>query len=181
MEKLLGDKKTALQDLEMVLALDPDQARARELRKLWTAPVEKQEPLPPPPKKMKPGLLGRYYAGMKFNRLGSERVDTKFDFDWKNTAPVKELPRDRFSIRWEGYFKAPKTGTYTFFLVANDGARLAIGDKTLIDEWRGRGTQNLFANKDLRLAVGWHKIRIEHFDVMGGARLMLRIDRKSVV
>ena len=171
----LGDRQAALQDLEMVLALDPDRARAKSLRRRWTAPVEQAEPLPDPPKELTPGLRGRYYVGTKFNRLGVERVDKTIDFDWQNSAPVKEVPRDRFSIRWDGYFKAPKSGTYTFFVVANDGVRLVLGGKTLVDDWRGRGTRNLFARKAVALKAGWHPIRIEHFDLMGGARLLLRV------
>ncbi|MHC4450105.1 MAG: transglutaminase family protein [Planctomycetota bacterium] len=171
----LGEKKAALQDLELVLAIDPNRSSAQALRKRWTTPSRIQEPMPKPPKELKPGLRARYYAGMKFNRLGLERIDTEFDFDWQNNAPVKEVPRDRFSVRWEGYFKAPASGVYTFFVVANDGARLVVGETTLIDEWRGRGTQNLFAHQDLKLKAGWHKFRLEHFDVMGGARMMLRI------
>ena len=27
----------------------------------------------------------------------------------------------------------------------------------------------------MRLAAGWHRIRIEHYDVFGGARILLRI------
>jgi len=163
----LGEDGAALRDLDAALAIEPGHARAKELRAAWSNA--------PPPRKIRPGLRGRYYAGTGFDRLAAERVDRVPDFDWQNGAPAEGVPRDGFSVRWEGWFKAPKEGAYTFFLVANDGARLVVGGRMLVDEWEARGTSNLFAETEARLAAGWHRIRIDHFDRTGGARLMLRV------
>ncbi|MHC4955209.1 MAG: PA14 domain-containing protein [Planctomycetota bacterium] len=177
----LGERDSALQDLEVALALDSEHARATELRDRWRA--EKEAPttkagaaaLPAAPKGLKPGLRARYYAGMKFERLRTERVDRELDFDWQNAAPGPKVPRDRFSARWDGYFKAPRDGVYTFFLVANDGVRLFLGGKKLMENWKNMGLSNWYGTQDVHLAAGWHPIKIEHFDGMGGARMMLRI------
>jgi len=182
----LGEREVALQDLAVVLALDPENVRAEELQTRWTSEPTKKprtvpvEALPEAPSGLKPGLRARYYAGMNFNRLRTERVDRVLDFDWQNSAPGPKVPRDRFSARWDGYFKAPRTATYTFFVVANDGVRLVLGDKTIIENWKSIGTSNFYGTKELHLKAGWHRIRIEHFDGMGGARLMLRIGVEGV-
>lgn len=42
---------------------------------------------------------------------------------------------EEFSIRWEGFLEAPKTGKYTFQLDARGGVRLYLNGKTLIDDW----------------------------------------------
>ena len=104
-----------------------------------------------------------------------ERIDATIDFDWKNRAPAPGVPADRFSVRWDGFLKAPRSGTYTFFLAANDGSRLEIGNDLLLQNWRNMGYENWYGSKDVKLAAGWHKIRIEHYDARGGARIILRI------
>ncbi|MDH3591572.1 MAG: PA14 domain-containing protein, partial [Planctomycetota bacterium] len=132
-----------------------------------------------PPAGHAPGLRARYYAGTRHETLVHERVDKTIDFDWKNAAPAPKVPRDGFSVRWDGWFFAPKAGLYTFFLVANDGFRLEVGGKMLLDDWRDRRYENAFESADVRLEAGLHKIRIEHADFAGGARLMLRVGREG--
>ncbi|MCZ6573982.1 MAG: PA14 domain-containing protein, partial [Planctomycetota bacterium] len=105
----------------------------------------------------------------------TDRVDRTIDFDWQNSGPAPGVPRDRFSVRWEGYLKAPRTGTYTFFLAANDGCRLRLGQTLVLQNWRDMRYQNWYGSKDVQLEVGWHRISIEHYDARGGARIILRI------
>ena len=182
----LGERVEALQDLAVVLAMDPERTRAEELRDRWLAEqqgkpkIDSAEALPQAPEGLKPGLHARYYAGMKFNLLRAERIDKELDFDWRNAAPHPKLPRDRFSARWDGYFKAPRSGVYTFFVAANDGVRLFLGGRTLIENWKNMGTTNHYATREVRLEAGWHAIRVEHFDGMGGARLMVRVGVEGV-
>jgi regulator of sirC expression with transglutaminase-like and TPR domain len=176
----LGERDAARQDLEMALSLDPGKKRAEALLVAWREQdaaerAETAEALGKPPPGLEPGLRARYYAGLGFDKLVVERVDRALDFDWQNDAPAKGVPRDRFSVRWEGYLKAPRTATYTLFLIANDGVRLRIGDKLVLDNWKNMGFRNWYGTKDIELEAGWHKLRVEHFDVMGGARVLLRI------
>jgi len=180
--RALGEHEAAIQDLETALALEPGRERADTLLQEWrqpkVAPAAKERPvpaLPAPPAKLTAGLLGRYYAGTGFERLKKQRVDETIDFDWQNGSPDEAVPRDRFSVRWEGYFKAPSAGTYTFFVAANDGVRIEIAGRRIIDNWRNMAYRNFYGSKAIRLEAGWHAIRIEHFDVMGGARVLLRI------
>jgi regulator of sirC expression with transglutaminase-like and TPR domain len=178
----LGDLDAAVQDLEMALVLDPERERTHRLLREWQEERQSghthhaaKEAMPKPPADLKAGLRGRYYAGAAFDRMVVERIDATIDFDWKNRSPARGVPADGFSIRWDGYLKAPRTGTYTFFLVANDGSRLKIGDDLVLKNWRDMGYKNWYGSKDVKLAAGWHKIRIEHYDARGGARIILRI------
>jgi hypothetical protein len=50
--------------------------------------------------------------------------------------PGAGLDPSYFSVRWTGQFYAPKTGIYQFSFVADDGVRLWVDDKLLINEWR---------------------------------------------
>ncbi|MFB3067564.1 MAG: transglutaminase family protein, partial [Planctomycetota bacterium] len=122
----LGEFDAALQDIEMVLVMKPGHQRALKLLTEWKEEKHAQpeqgkprEAMPAKPAGLKPGLRGRYFEGTWFEKQITERIDRTIDFDWQNSSPAPGVPRDRFSVRWEGYLKAPRTGTYTFFLAAN--------------------------------------------------------------
>jgi alpha-D-xyloside xylohydrolase len=92
------------------------------------------------------GLTGSYYSGKQFNKLVLKRKDQEIDFAWlevKNPGfgdnikidPVPGLPIDGFSIRWEGFVATKEAGEYTFITDVDDGVRLWIDGKLLIDDW----------------------------------------------
>jgi regulator of sirC expression with transglutaminase-like and TPR domain len=177
-----GDRAAAIQDLEIAREIAPGHARVRELLEAWRAPVADTEaapaaeaPSPAPPADLVPGLRARFYAGTDFERLVAERVDRTLDFDWKNDRPAERVPADGFSVRWEGWFNAPRDGTYTFFVAANDGCRVRVGRAMVLENWRDMGLENFYGSGEIRLAAGRHSIVVEHFDARGGARLLLRI------
>ena len=122
-----------------------------------------------------PGLDARYYRDTQLNALALRRVDRAIDFDWKRDSPGPGVPRDRFSAKWTGYLEAPRDGTYRFYVAANDGCRVIVGGRTVVENWRSMGTENWYGTGDLRLDPGYHEIRIEHFDSGGGARILLRV------
>jgi hypothetical protein len=45
----------------------------------------------------------------------------------------------RFSVRWTGQIEAPESGEYTFHTFSNDGVRLWVNDRKLIDNWTDHG------------------------------------------
>ena len=45
------------------------------------------------------------------------------------------FPRDNFSIRWEGSIQIDVTDEYTFYIISDDGVRLAVADSVIIDNW----------------------------------------------
>ena len=178
----LGDLDAAVQDLEMAVELDGDHARAATLLREWREEKraghthgKADPPMPRPPADLQPGLRGVYYAGTRFERRVVERLDANIDFDWQNARPAPGVPQDGFSVRWDGYLKAPRTGTYTFFVAANDGVRVHVAGTDVLKNWRDMGYRNWYGSKDLHLAAGWHRIRIEHYDARGGARILLRV------
>jgi regulator of sirC expression with transglutaminase-like and TPR domain len=189
-QQKLGDLAAALADLEVAYLLDPrDNIKNRrdalrvEVRehdweswqKIAVAPLDR------PPvgagRALEPGLETRFYNGMNFEKevAASRRIDREVDFDWKSAAPARGVPADRFSTRIEGWFRAEKAGKYSFFIVANDGARLVLDEKTMMESWEDQGRDNWYGAGDVALAAGWHRIKIEHYDSWGGARLLLRI------
>ena len=86
------------------------------------------------------GLLGEYYRNS--SEIGGKstlvRVDSTINFDWENGAPSEQVGQDNFVVRWSGKLLAPFTDTYTFQTETDDGIRLWVNNKLLIDKW---GTQ----------------------------------------
>lgn len=52
--------------------------------------------------------------------------------------PVGTSPS--FSVRWTGFLVPDKDGEHTLYTVSNDGIRVSIDDKTLIDNWTDHAT-----------------------------------------
>ncbi len=121
-----------------------------------------------------PGLPGPWQAEYFNNRdlSGSPvvvRSDAALDFDWRFQSPVPEINRDNFSARWTGTFTF-KAGRYTFTTFSDDGVRLVVDDRLIINSWRPmRGTRSA----TLDLSEGAHTVRLEYFERTGAARMRL--------
>ena len=97
------------------------------------------------------------------------RNDPDLDFDWDKGAPAEGLPDDDFSARWTqdvGF----DPGVYRFYLRADDGVRLYIDGKRVLDEWHDSRSQTY--QVDARLS-GEHELKVEFFEHLGDARLLL--------
>jgi hypothetical protein len=78
-----------------------------------------------------PGLVAELFNDTKFERLIKTRVDYRVDFDWGNNAPDPVLKNGWFGIRWRGYLKPPKAGTYTLIIKSDNGSRIWLDRRLL--------------------------------------------------
>ena len=84
----------------------------------------------------------------------------------------ENFPQDNFSVRWEGQIKVNHTCEYTFYTISDDGVRLFINDKKIIDNWtthpatENKGTISLKKGEEC-------SIRIEYFEESGGEAMIL--------
>ncbi|MDE5944471.1 MAG: family 20 glycosylhydrolase, partial [Rikenella sp.] len=76
---------------------------------------------------------------------------------------------------YEGYVEVPEDGIYTFALTSNDGSMLYVDGQLLIDNDGPHGDTRLTAQR--ALAKGWHRIRVEYFDMNNGGMLSLQWQR----
>lgn len=93
------------------------------------------------------------------------RIETALDHNWGLGTPGTGLPQDYFSARWTQllYFGA---GTYRFTTYTDDGVRLWVDGRLLIDSWRPmRG----YRSATTRLSEGTHEVRMEYFERTGAA------------
>ncbi|MDF2551467.1 MAG: beta,3-glucosyltransferase [Chryseobacterium sp.] len=83
------------------------------------------------------GLKGNYFSNsdLKGNPV-FEKQDEQLNFKWTLYSPNPEkLQPDNYSVRWTGKLEAPNSGKYQLGLRGNDGFRLYLNGKLMIDNW----------------------------------------------
>jgi hypothetical protein len=116
-------------------------------RVLWKGPGFQEMPISPTqlypaadkaPKGLKSGsgLLGCYYQNRFFYGDGVLSVDPKIDF--APVTPPVEFPDKNYSVRWTGQLEAPYTEEYTFKISTDEGVRLWIDGRLVINELSNR-------------------------------------------
>ncbi|MGI9652993.1 glycoside hydrolase family 3 N-terminal domain-containing protein [Chryseobacterium sp. RLHN22] len=83
------------------------------------------------------GLKGNYYSNSDLKgNPAFEKHDEQLNFKWTLYSPNPEkLQADNYSIRWTGKLESPDSGKYQLGLRGNDGFRLYVNGKLLIDNW----------------------------------------------
>lgn len=114
----------------------------------------------PPPGPV-PGLHAEYFDG--YHDKVVERIEATLDHDWKADAPAPGIGKDRFSARWTGTLTPIATGKTTLAIDADDGVRLWIDGKLVIDDWRAhfveRHTAEVELTKDEPVPI-----RVDYFE-----------------
>ena len=101
-----------------------------------------------------------------------QRVDERIFFDWGQDAPAPELPTDHFEVRWQGEILVPFTGFWRFYVDEDDGCRVRIDGRSVIDSWWRHSRRRVPG--EIRLRHGWHRIEVDYFDWSGPAVMELR-------
>jgi len=118
------------------------------------------------------GFRARYYANMTLSgKPVLDKVDKAVAFDWGDSPPAPGLPADHFSVQWEGELKTAASADYVFSVVVDDGVRLWVDDKLVIDEWHDQWRG--FYSVPVHLKKGAHTIKLEYYDNEGPALIFL--------
>lgn len=81
------------------------------------------------------GISADYYNGTNFHSFVKSRIEKNIGFSRKLKSPTQGIGKEFFSIRYTGSIIAPKTGVYTFHVVADDGVRVWVNHRKIIDAW----------------------------------------------
>jgi hypothetical protein len=137
----------------------------------WTAVFRAETPPPPPPPQQ--GLTAEYFDAADLTGLKLVRVDPTVDLRWQAGSPAPEVDVDTFSARWSGSVLPRYSETYTFHTETNDGVRLWVDGKLLIDDWKSQASAVLHSATITLEAGRAYSIRMEFFENKGwaGARL----------
>ena len=107
------------------------------------------------------GIRGDYYEGTDFERYVLSRRDARIAFDWGQQPPAAGMPAENFSVRWTGWLLPPVSGRYVFHVTVDDGIRIWVNDKRILNEWRGQAVSNytaaveLTGNRPYRLRIDY--------------------------
>jgi len=123
---------------------------------------------------LKPGLIGEYFdigeAIDDFPKVeGKKPVVRRIDkeLNWEATAEKfagTEL-EDHFYVRWTGVIRIPKDGTYTFYTESDDGSRLWIDGKQVVENGGLHAMEE--KNGVVELKAGDHEIKVDLFENEG--------------
>ena len=143
--------KLAKQDLEKVLAFT-SQIGSEE------GAVTQSQPAPGT------GLRGQYFANATFTGppklTRQENVAARFS----TGRPALGMPKDNFSIRWEGKAWAPYSGNYVFRAESSGGIRIWIDNVLVIENWPEHSSA-LNVAKPLAFTEGsMHDVRVDFVD-----------------
>jgi len=98
------------------------------------------------------------------------RIDPQVDFNWGNgttrgvNSPAQNINVDNFSARWSGVLEVDVTDTYIFRINANNGFRLWLDDRLIIDFWDNPTSSNLESDPIELIGGTTCNIRMEYFE-----------------
>ena len=119
------------------------------------------------------GLSAAYFNNITLSgEPAAKKTDKQINFLWTLSLPDKSIVTDFYSARWQGKIRSPKTGTFKIGLEGNDGFRLYINNKLVIDNWQKQTYSTLLTDcyfeKDKQ-----YDIKVEFFEPVGNAHLKL--------
>lgn len=118
------------------------------------------------------GLRGDYYAGTNFEQKAFSRIDPAIHFNWDRRSPGPGLSPSYYSIRWTGKLLAPTTGEYQFFAKVNDGIRVWVGGKLVLDSWQLNAYKHY--NGRIVLSAGqYYELRVDYFNAIEWGEIYL--------
>jgi len=108
------------------------------------------------------GLLAHYYNNINLKgQPAVEKIDKKINFVWGERGPLPRI-KDNFSVRWEGSLKIDRDDIYTFYIKSDEGTRLFIDNKLIINTWKEKKRPMTSSGK-IRLNKGFHHIKLEYY------------------
>ncbi|MGW8318584.1 MAG: PA14 domain-containing protein, partial [Candidatus Promineifilaceae bacterium] len=126
-----------------------------------------------------PQWRSEYFANA--NLSGSPAVvrnDPNINFNWGMGSPVPGLPTDNFSVRWSRSLHL-EAGTYTFRISVDDGVRLYLDNRLIINEWRDGSRRDLSATESV--SAGSHSLRLEYYEKTGEAVVLLNLIQEAPI
>jgi hypothetical protein len=130
-----------------------------------------------------PGLRGQYFEGTNFAVLSHEQLDSSINIT-STAYPFADGRRENLSVRWTGYLLITDPGLYTLILTSDDGMRLWINERLLMDDWTMHPATEGTVTIDL--GSGLHALKVEHMQGTGEGTVKLEwtgpgIPRRNLV
>ena len=141
-------------------------------------PEPKPKPSNPAPTAGKNGLRYQYYEGRwsalpNFSSMQVIKSGTLGNF---GLSPART---DRyFGFLFSGYIKVAQGGSYTFYTTSDDGSKLYINGKQIVDNDKVHPARE--RSGKVTLSSGYHKIEVRYFENAYGEELTVRYQGPGV-
>jgi len=124
-----------------------------------------------------PGLQGDYFnMGEElsdFPTIAADKkptltkIDKTINFDSTDEGFNGTDMVDQFYVRWTGVVKIEKDGKYKFYTNSDDGSRVFIDGKQVVDNGGNHGMEE--KEGEVELKAGNHDLKVEFYENNGGA------------
>ncbi|NLP11175.1 DUF4434 domain-containing protein [bacterium] len=130
---------------------------------------------PPPGALGDKGLLGEYFNNRELEgEPVLTRIDERIDFNWDADSPAPGVvAADLFSVRWSGSFVAPGSGVYELGVLSDNGCRLYLDGRLVIDSWiidKASSLRSIYVDLEKNRV---YPIRLEFFENVGTCEVHL--------
>ena len=172
---VLAGIRAAVPDAEVVYARGVDLVEGRS--DPAATPLIEAQYLRPQAGATERGLRGEYFRNRALS--GSPalvRMDPTIGFRWDRGSPTDNLqargeagpdeavPNDGFGIRWRGQLLPPVSGTYELEAAADDGVRVYLDGRRIIDRWKD-ADRVIASGTSVELQGGRaYDLRVEYYD-----------------
>lgn len=126
------------------------------------------------------GLIATYFNSTDLSGAPvATRTDANINHDWADVPGVKGIGADHFSIRFTGVIRPTKSATYTLAVRGDDGFRLFVDGKNVLDLWGDHAamlktvTMPMEANQE-------YDIRLEYYENAGDAVIVFAAYEESI-
>ena len=150
------------------------------------APVIEAAYLRPTSGSAEHGLKGEYFRSRDFSgEPVLTRIDARIAFRWDRGAPTDDLVArgelaeeralsgDDFTVRWTGQLLPPASGRYELSVGANDGFRLFLDGRQLLEDWEIKPrvqSKSVFVDLEAGKA---YDLKLEYFEDIRDAEVRL--------
>lgn len=104
------------------------------------------------------------------------RNESELDHNWGIGSPGSGVPADNFSGRWLRQIDL-SGGVYVIRVTVDDGVRVWVGDKQVIDNWRDDEVRII--ESEGYIGAGRHWLRVEYYERGGDAQLKVEWHKKE--
>lgn len=116
------------------------------------------------------GFIGSYFDNKDFTNLKFTRIDKTINFNWRKGSPSLAINPDTFSISWNGYVVPPMDNIYTFYVYSDDGARVWINNKLIINKWFDHSAKE-YSGTIILNGGQTYIVKVEYYENRGSANI----------
>lgn len=124
---------------------------------------------------LQPGLRVARYEG-QWQRLPDFDMLEPVESGITKASPrtLDDMERDHYGQRYSGFLKIPADGVYFFSTTSDDGSRLWVGERLLVDNDGAHAAQTVSGMA--RLRPGIYPLRVDFFEAGGEQTLRVRVE-----